>query len=71
MAKRPKPIRDVDDAMTWLSYWSRFTTGDMSRNMAGILDVMVRMDLEAAELRERCTGLAKRLETLEAKGDGL
>lgn len=69
--KRPKPIRDVDDAMTWLSYWSRFTTGDMSRNMAGILDVMVRMDLEMAELRERCTSIAKRLETLEAKGDGL
>lgn len=71
MSKRPKPIRDVDDAMTWLSYWARFTTGDMSRNMGGILDVMVRMDLEMAELRERCTGLAKRLETLEAKGEGL
>lgn len=71
MSKRPRPIRDVDDAMTWLSYWARFTSGDMSRHMAGILDVMVRMDLELAEVRERCAGLAKRLETLEAKGEGL
>lgn len=69
--KRPKPIRDVDDAMTWLSFFARFSDGDLRRNTAGVLDVLVRMDLEAAELRERCTGLAKRLETLEAKGEGL
>lgn len=71
MAKRPRPIRDMDDAMTWLAYFARFAEGDLRRHATGILDVMVRMDLEAAELRERCTGLAKRLETLEAKGEGL
>ncbi len=75
MAKRPRPVRDLDDAMTWLSYWSRFTSGEMSRNMAGILNVLVQMDLEMSELRERCTSLAQRNERLEAArekgGEGL
>lgn len=71
MSRRPKPVRDIDDAMTWLSFFARFSDGDLRRNTAGVLDVLVRMDLEMAELRERCTGLAKRLETLEAKGERL
>ena len=68
MSKRPKPVRDFEDAITWLSYWSRFTTGDMSRNMAGILDVMLRMDFEAEELRARLVGMAKANEIREARG---
>ena len=71
MAKRPRPVSDIDDAMTWLSFFARFSEGDLRRNTAGVLDVLVRMDLEMAELRERCTSIAKRLETLEAKGEGL
>lgn len=71
MSKRPRPIRDIDDAMTWLSFFARFAEGDLGRNAAGVLDVLVRMDIEMESLRGRCAGLAKSLETLEAKGDGL
>jgi hypothetical protein len=74
MAKRPRPVKDIDDAMTWLSFMARFTDGDLRRNCAGILDVLVQMDLHMEELRSRCSALAQRNERLEAgneKGDGL
>ena len=71
MPKRPRPVEDVEDAMTWLGYWARFTTGDLSRNAEGCLNVLVEMDMEIESLRQRCASLAKRLETLEAKGEGL
>ena len=75
MAKRPRPVRDIEDAMCWLSFMGRFTDGELKRNCAGILNVLVQMDLEMAELRERCTALAQRNERLEAGhekgGEGL
>lgn len=69
MSKRPGPVDNIDDAMTWLSYWARFSTGELSRNMAGILDVLCEMDLEMERLRARCSALAHRNERLEANNE--
>lgn len=71
--KRPKPVRNIDDAINFLGYWARFSTGEMSRHMAGALDVLVRLDCENVELRNRNVDLARKNETLEAKqgGEGL
>ena len=67
--RRPKPVQDIDDAIAWLSFMSRFTQGDLRRNAAGILDVIAEMDLEMEELRARCSSLAQKLELLEAKNE--
>ena len=73
--RRPRQVRDIDDAMTWLSFMARFADGDLRRNAAGILDVLVQMDLEMEQLRARCYALAQRNERLEAVhergGEGL
>ena len=74
MPKRPKAVRDIEDAYTFLAYWSRFNTGDIARNMAGCLDVLTKLDLDLEETRQRCATLAARLEQLEAsqsKEEGL
>jgi hypothetical protein len=60
--------------MAWLDFMSRFTQGDLRRNAAGILDVLIEMDIEMDVLRDRCSSLAQKLELLEAqqqKGEGL
>lgn len=71
---RTKAVQDIDDAMAWLDFMSRFTQGDLRRNAAGILDVLIEMDIEMDALRDRCSSLAQKLELLEAqqqKGDVL
>ena len=66
MSKRPGPVENIDDAMTWLSFMARFAGGDLSRNATGILDVLCEMDMEMERLRARCSALAHRNERLEA-----
>lgn len=71
---RPKAVQDLYDAMAWLSFMARFTNGDLKRNAAGILTVLMQMDSEMQSLRTRCLEIAKKLELLEAqqqKGEGL
>lgn len=71
---RTKAVQDIHDAMAWLDFMSRFTQGDLRRNAAGILDVLIEMDIEMDVLRDRCSSLAQKLELLEAqqqKGEGL
>lgn len=71
---RTKAVQDIHDAMAWLDFMSRFTQGDLRRNAAGILNVLIEMDLEMESLRGRCLEIAKKLELLEAqqqKGEGL
>jgi hypothetical protein len=72
MAKRPRPVRDLDDACTWLSFFARFSDGDLARNADGVLSVLLKIDCENEELRARCIALSRTLELIEArKGDGL
>lgn len=71
---RTKAVQDIHDAMAWLDFMSRFTQGDLRRNAAGILDVLIEMDIEMDALRDRCSAIAQKLELLEAqqqKGEGL
>lgn len=72
MPRRPRPVADIDDAMTYLGFMARFATGESRANAEGCMNVLLEMDLEIESLRQRCASIAKRLETLEAKqGDGL
>lgn len=70
--RRPPPVRDLEDAVTWLSFFSRFSEGDLAANAGGTLDVLLRIDAENEELKQRCTALARHAEMLEARqGEGL
>ena len=72
MAKRTQPVRDLEDAVTWLSFFARFSDGDLAANAGGTLDVLLRIDAENEEAKARCTALAMRLEQLESRqGEGL
>lgn len=66
--KRPKPVRDLDDACTWLAFFSRFAEGDLARNADGVLSVLLKLDCENEELRARLVGMAKAHEIREARG---
>jgi len=69
MPKRPKAVKDVYDALTWLSYGARFTTGEPSKHFAGCRDVIFELHDELESTRQRCAALAARLEKLEATKD--
>lgn len=70
--KRPQPVRDLDDALTWLSFFARFAEGDLARNADGVLSVLLKLDCENEELRARLVGMARANEIREAKeGEGL
>lgn len=73
MPKRRPPVRDADDAMTWLAFMARFCDSDMARHAKGCLEVIYMLDEDLNEARARCAALAARLEKLEAtqQGDGL
>lgn len=66
--RRPPPVQDYDDAVTFLSYWARFCEGDLARNADGCLQVLMDMEETLAMTQARCIELARKLEAVEAKG---
>ena len=66
--RRPPPVQDYDDAVTFLSYWARFFEGDSARNAGGCLRVLMDLEETLAMTQARCIELARKLEAVEAKG---
>lgn len=69
--RRKPPVIDFEDAVTFLSYMARFIDGDAARNCDGCLAVLIELEETLAETQARCVELARRLEAIEAKGEGL